>query len=455
MIVIFTGPTLPPNNIADRPDLVCLPPARRGDIHRALQLNPRIIGIIDGYFQGELSIWHKEILWAMSQGVHVFGSSSMGALRAAELHQFGMRGVGQIFESYRDGELEDDDEVALIHGPQDMDYISLSEPMVNIRATLKQAVSDGVLTSKLAGRLIDTAKATYYRERSWDSLLSSARAKKKKHASQIPAFRDWLAEGKVDAKRDDALQMLGEIEDFAATDPPQNTVNYTFEYTHLWHSVVEDTDALPDMSARQSGNPSSAGVLNELRLDPDTYYNVQREALLRLLALKEQHGRGYKPGNEELNDRVREFRLANALGKRKKLDAWLTRNDTDEAGILQMANDNALVDQLLVEAEGELDEHMLSTLRETGQFVKLRDRASEKTRFAEQLRAQEEDDHQQDYGAGRLQLAAWHFEDCLEREMPADFNAYAQSIGLDSADEFFELLRIEYQYRQQANGKPV
>ncbi|MEO1161067.1 MAG: TfuA domain-containing protein, partial [Pseudomonadota bacterium] len=386
--------------------------------------------------------------------VHVFGSSSMGALRAAELHQFGMRGVGQIFESYRDGELEDDDEVALIHGPQDMGYIGLSEPMVNIRATLKQAVSDGVLTAKLAGSLGDAAKATYYRERNWDVLLDLPH-NKKKHASQMRAFRDWLADGKVDAKRDDALQMLSEIEDFAATDQPANTVSYTFEYTHLWHSVVEDTDTLPAMAAQQPGNPSASGILNELRLDPDTYYNVQREALLRLLALKEQRARGYQASNEELNDRVREFRLANALSKRKKLDAWLTRNDTDEAGILQMANDNALVDQLLVEAEGELDEHMLSTLRETGQFVKLRDKASKKARVAKQLRAQEDDEDRQGYGAGRLQLAAWHFEDCLEREMPADFNAYAQSIGLGSADEFFELLRIEYQYRQQAAGKSV
>ena len=41
----------------------------------------------------------------------------MGALRAAELHAFGMRGVGRIFEAFRDGELEDDDEVAVVHGP--------------------------------------------------------------------------------------------------------------------------------------------------------------------------------------------------------------------------------------------------------------------------------------------------------------------------------------------------
>lgn len=452
MIIIFSGPTLSNHETDPRADLIWLPPARRGDIHRALQLKPRIIGIVDGYFQGELSIWHKEILWAMSQGVHVFGSSSMGALRAAELHQFGMRGVGDIFESYRDGELEDDDEVAVIHGPQDMDYIGLSEPMVNIRATLKRAVGEGILTQKLANRLCETAKGTFYRDRSWETLLALPQDKKK-HTSQMRAFKKWLPGGKVDAKRDDAMKMLGEIEDFAAADPPPNSISYAFEYTHLWHGVVEDTEAQPDMTTQHSGDLPSAGILNELRLDPDTYYNVQREALLRLLALKEQRARGYRPGDEELNGRIRDFRLANALGKRKKLDTWLTENDMDDAGLLRLASDNALVDQLLVEAEGELAEHMLSTLRETGQFVTLREKAIEKTRLAERLRPTEEE--QQDYGAGRLQLAAWHFEDCLEQEMPADFNAYAVSIGLASADEFFELLRVEYQYRQLVDGKAV
>ena len=86
---------------------------------------PQAIGIIDGYFQWAPAVWHKEILWAIQQGVHVFGAASMGALRAAELAPFGMRGVGRIFEAYRDGVLpgsgdepfEDDDEVAVVHGP--------------------------------------------------------------------------------------------------------------------------------------------------------------------------------------------------------------------------------------------------------------------------------------------------------------------------------------------------
>ena len=63
----------------------------------------------------------------------------MGALRAAELHVFGMQGVGRIFEAYRDDSLEDDDEVAVLHAPEEAGFLPLSEPMVNIRTTLARA----------------------------------------------------------------------------------------------------------------------------------------------------------------------------------------------------------------------------------------------------------------------------------------------------------------------------
>ena len=73
----------------------------------------------------------------MSQGIHVFGSASMGALRAAQLWPFGMEGVGVIFESYRDGKLEDDDEVAMTHGPSEVGFVAASEAMVDIRPTVR------------------------------------------------------------------------------------------------------------------------------------------------------------------------------------------------------------------------------------------------------------------------------------------------------------------------------
>src|SRR5262249_40432572 len=125
-VCIFLGPTLSLRDARNVLDAVYLPPVQQGDVHRALLCHrPPAIGIVDGYFQQVPSVWHKEILWAMAQGTHVFGGASMGALRAAELDVFGMRGIGRVFQAYRDGQLspfeaepfEDDDEVAVVHGP--------------------------------------------------------------------------------------------------------------------------------------------------------------------------------------------------------------------------------------------------------------------------------------------------------------------------------------------------
>ena len=47
------------------------PPVGQGDVYRAAtRYRPRAIGIVDGYFHQVPSVWHKEILWAMAEGIH-------------------------------------------------------------------------------------------------------------------------------------------------------------------------------------------------------------------------------------------------------------------------------------------------------------------------------------------------------------------------------------------------
>src|SRR5688500_17513969 len=96
--VVFVGPTLAPAKIRAILEAEIRSPAKRGDIYFAAAEQPRALILLDGAFEDVPAVTHKEILWALSQGVHVFGASSLGALRAAELHQFGMVGVGAIFE---------------------------------------------------------------------------------------------------------------------------------------------------------------------------------------------------------------------------------------------------------------------------------------------------------------------------------------------------------------------
>lgn len=116
-LVIFAGPTLYGCNIQHLPGEAWLSPASQGDILSAcLMYAPRKILLIDGSFYQTLSVWTKEIVYALLEGIVVIGASSMGALRAAELHRYGMIGVGKIFERYRDGE-EDDSLVAMSYDP--------------------------------------------------------------------------------------------------------------------------------------------------------------------------------------------------------------------------------------------------------------------------------------------------------------------------------------------------
>src|SRR3954466_13321669 len=115
--VVFTGPSIPIAAAALIAPFDFRPPATQGDVTRAVWDGAGTIGLIDGYFENVPAIWHKEILFALSRGVHVFGAASMGALRAAELDAFGMRGIGCIYGWYAAQTIEADDEVALVHGP--------------------------------------------------------------------------------------------------------------------------------------------------------------------------------------------------------------------------------------------------------------------------------------------------------------------------------------------------
>ena len=96
---------------------------------------PAAVGIVDGEFYQRLAISPKEILRLLDAGIPVFGSSSMGALRAVELESCGMIGVGAIFEQFRSGALEADDEVAMTFCPETLR--PTSEPLVNIRVALR------------------------------------------------------------------------------------------------------------------------------------------------------------------------------------------------------------------------------------------------------------------------------------------------------------------------------
>ena len=73
------------------------PPIQRGDLLKDLRDQYHVIAIIDGKFDQYLAISPNEVLDGLRAGMKIYGASSMGAFRAAELDRFGMIGVGEVY----------------------------------------------------------------------------------------------------------------------------------------------------------------------------------------------------------------------------------------------------------------------------------------------------------------------------------------------------------------------
>ncbi len=233
--MIFVGPSLAPRLRPSDPIWEWRPPVRQGDVYRAALTRPDAIGVIDGYFETVPTVWHKEILWAMAEGIPVFGAASIGALRAAELDSFGMIGVGRIYKDFRDGVLEDDDEVAVLHGPAELGYPAVTEAMVNIRATLAAAVTAGIHSPEDAAALTATAKRLFYKERTWQTVLDT-------ESTGCPGpprrLAVWLPTGRVDQKQRDAEALLTAIRLCSSHKPTRpRGVTYRLAETVAWRAA--------------------------------------------------------------------------------------------------------------------------------------------------------------------------------------------------------------------------
>lgn len=202
-ILVFAGPSL---QSAHRPagPFEWRPPAKAGDLLALVDRPPERLCLIDGLFDSCPSPWHKELLVLMAGGTIVFGASSMGALRAAELHMFGMIGIGHIFEAYQNGRLDGDDEVALIHATAQLDWAPLTVPMIEMRATLAAACRARLLSVEAARRIRARVRDIFFAERDWPLMR---RVCVGDDLATEPVFRR-LEALHVPLKRQDALACL-------------------------------------------------------------------------------------------------------------------------------------------------------------------------------------------------------------------------------------------------------
>jgi hypothetical protein len=437
--VVFLGPTLPHEEARSVLDADFLPPAAHGDVLRAALRRPPAIGIVDGVFEHVPAVWHKEILYALSEGIHVYGASSMGALRAAELDRFGMRGIGEVYRAYADGELEDDDEVAVAHAGAEDGFEALSDPMVDVRATLDAAVSDGAATAQTAAALAAQVKATYYPKR---SLPGALRSDDHDHLR----LGEWLPDGWVRRKRDDALLLLRTMAEDLAKGLEPFRPNWTLQRTRAWedarHAVERAAEHRPDASSAVTADGELDSLLDEARLDPGLYRRLLDQCLLVALARERAAAVGVEVSSWAQQAALDQERHRRGLSEPEDVAAWLAERGLRTADLSAVAERLAALRWAHDAHRDAVAAEAAFTLRSDDVYVELVERASRKREVLASLPASRT--HEID---GRS-LIAWYFGEHLGRPVPVSLESWASANGWRRVSDFVRAARAEWRFQQ-------
>lgn len=232
--LVFAGPSLYGLDPSATRNVTVMPPAKCGDLIAAVRAGARRIGLVDGLFGSVRSVWHKEILFALSQGVAVFGASSLGALRAAECAAFGMVGVGTIFSEYESGARVADADVALVHAPAALSFRPLTVALVDAEFTIATLHAQGVISGREASAVRQAAHALHFGDRTWSSMVRSSGLPESGWATLT---RDFSGQ-EVSQKALDAEQLLSAI----AAPTPVLVPSWEFQRTAFFN-MLDPPDA--------------------------------------------------------------------------------------------------------------------------------------------------------------------------------------------------------------------
>ncbi len=268
--VIFLGPSLDYRRAAElAPGARFAPPVRCGDVLSALCTKPAFIAIIDGVFGAEASVWHKEILLALAEGVPVFGAASMGALRAAELHTEGMQGFGMVFEWYVSGKIEADDEVAVLHGPAEFGYPIFSLALVDVRHVLAGFVGAKVLAPEVASAVLQLFARRHYPRRTLDALSEDLHASGATPSARTAVVTELRT---TSVKSEDAKALLMHLAKGRLARPTKRADN----------SLI--SNGVRKLIGRLASSPRSSMTLTQRTCDPRSLRSWPRLYFLTALA---------------------------------------------------------------------------------------------------------------------------------------------------------------------------
>ena len=216
--IIFVGPSLSLQKARKIFDADYRGPAKKGDLLGlsasslvSLKNQPNAInfvGLIDGLFLQDYPPTPIEVFQLLSnKNFRVVGGASIGALRAVELEKFGMVGIGKVFELFKSGTTNADDEVAVTFHPGDGVSIQ-SEAMIDIRFNLFIAHKKNIITKRTKHIIAKTAKSIYFPYRNYSNVIEETRTKFPELSRELDSFSSYINHHRLSLKEIDAIKVI-------------------------------------------------------------------------------------------------------------------------------------------------------------------------------------------------------------------------------------------------------
>src|SRR5919108_1848184 len=231
--VIFIGPSLNQQKARRIFDADYRGPAKKGDLltlsaSAVINLKDQpdainFVGLIDGLFLQDYPPTPIEVFQLLSnKNFHVVGGASIGALRAVELEKFGMVGIGKVFELFKNGVTNADDEVAVTFHPGDGGSIQ-SEAMIDIRFNLFIAYKKKIITERTKYIIAKIAKSIYFPYRNYSDVIEQTRRKFPESSKELDSFSSYINQHRTSLKEIDAIRVIKYIK--VAYEKCQHKVN--------------------------------------------------------------------------------------------------------------------------------------------------------------------------------------------------------------------------------------
>ncbi len=207
--IVYLGPTLNREEASKILDADYRDPAKKGDFLRLSHTSDekKYVGFIDGVFLHDyppspIEVYHL----ATRKNIELIGASSLGALRAVELEKFGMKGIGKIFQLFKNGILNADDEVAVTF-VRDKNILQ-SEALIDIRFNLFLAYKKGIITKQTKRRFVKIAKNIYFPFRNYEDIVRLTEEQFPSIHDELENFRDYVLKNRDSLKARDARKLL-------------------------------------------------------------------------------------------------------------------------------------------------------------------------------------------------------------------------------------------------------